>query len=407
MGFLKRWFAALALTQIVFLLLRSVTTGYRHAQVHRLTELCVVQFVMMLASYYFYNYRLYSITIGLPLTARKVVRGVFFTIAVASHSAYFMFYIYWLDGTFVAYWSFVALAFFYHTVVLTLLFYLFELFIENIAGLNDIPLLTSRTLHTMIAIVFAFLLTAYGVSVTRSPPSVHSVSLRNKNLQAAFNGFSIALLTDVHIGPTVGKERIEQIVDVVNKLNVDSVAISGDLVDSFLDNVRPKAMPLKNLESKYGTFFASGNHDYYHSSIDQVLTFLKNDLSFFVLHNDASTITKDGRVLCFAGVDDLHSNALFIAGHGVNVEKALAKCPANSTTILLAHQPNLSSMIIRSSKRPVDLILSGHTHGGQFYIFWLMAWLQNAFLRGLYIYVSAGVNYWGPPVKDAELLRAV
>ncbi|KAI6225705.1 hypothetical protein M3Y95_00725300 [Aphelenchoides besseyi] len=375
----------------------------------RLTEMSVVQFVMLLGSYLFFNYRLYTITIGMSLAARKVVRVIAFCIALMAHLAYFMFYIYILDGTFI------ALAFYYHTMVITFVFYLFELFADNIAGLNDVPLLTSRTLHTTIAVVFAIFLTGYGVSVTHAPPKVLSVPIKIQNLPSAYNGFSIALLTDIHIGPTVHKERIEQIVEIVNELKADSVAISGDLVDSFLNNVKPKAMPLKNLKSNYGTFFASGNHDYYHSDINEVLQFLRNDLNFTVFHNAGASIRKDDKILCFAGVDDLHSNALRIAGHGVDVAKAISDCPTNSTIVLLAHQPNLASMIIRSSPRNIDLILSGHTHGGQFYIFWLIAYLQNAFLRGLYlepktgtqIFVSAGVNYWGPPVKMRNLCEII
>jgi predicted MPP superfamily phosphohydrolase len=87
----------------------------------------------------------------------------------------------------------------------------------------------------------------------------------------------------------------------------------------------------------------------------------------------------------------------------MDAEKALAGCPLNSTVILLAHQPNAASKIMKSTKSRIDLILAGHVHGGQFLVFLPMAYVQNAFLHGLYrdsqtstqIYVSAGVNYWG------------
>lgn len=115
---------------------------------------------------------------------------------------------------------------------------------------------------------------------------VQSVDIRVEKLPLRFDGFSIALLTDVHIGPTVSKKRVEEIVTIVNRLNVDSVSIVGDLVDGFLEHIRSKAMPLQQLKSKHGVFYVTGNHELYHGSIYPLISFLKDEIGLNVLHND-------------------------------------------------------------------------------------------------------------------------
>lgn len=79
-----------------------------------------------------------------------------------------------------------------------------------------------------------------------------------EGLPPSFNDFSIALLTDVHIGPTVGRERIRRIVSLTNSLQPNAVAIAGDLVDGFINRDANNALPLADLRSKYGTFYVTG-----------------------------------------------------------------------------------------------------------------------------------------------------
>jgi uncharacterized protein len=273
------------------------------------------------------------------------------------------------------------------------------------------------------------------------------------------DGFSLALLTDVHIGPTVSRGRVEQIVNAVNTHlpGLDAVTVVGDLVDGFLSNLEQRAMPLQKLRSKWGVFFATGNHEYYHGDVDEWVEFFRRRLNMTVLRNQHFVVevgwlgvgggckdsnskvhipsfkknlklqtrhphtanqqptSQDTGGLCIVGVDDLVTEHLYIPGHRMDPVKAVEGCPATHTIIMLAHQPNAARRILDGASRRIDLILSGHTHGGQFYIFWPMAWLRNAFLHGLYedlesgaqIYVSSGVNYWGPPVKMWDLCEIV
>ncbi|VDK27502.1 unnamed protein product [Gongylonema pulchrum] len=284
----------------------------------------------------------------------------------------------------------------------------------------------SAKFNTALSLSLALFLTIYGFAVTRSAPVVNRVNVRIQDLPESLHGFTIVLLTDIHVGPTVDRKRVEKIVAKTNALQPDMVAIAGDLVDGFLPNLAPRAMPLANLKSKYGTYFATGNHEYYHGDVDAWLNYFKSQLNFTVLHNSHRDLcTNSDDCLCVAGVDDFYTERLRIAHHHMDAERALEGCDDAQPVVLLVHQPNGAKKIVQNTKKRIDLILSapqnvaasfistvtGHTHGGQFYIMWLIAYLKNAFLYGHYqmknsntqIYVSPGVNYWGPPVKMLNL----
>ncbi|VDK42521.1 unnamed protein product [Gongylonema pulchrum] len=122
------------------------------------------------------------------------------------------------------------------------------------------PLLIFRSaeFNTALSLSLALLLTIYGFAVTQSAPVVNRVNVGIQNLPESLHGFTIVLLADIHVGPTVGRKRVEEIVAKTNALQPDMVAIAGDLVDGFLPNLAPRVMPLVNLKSKYGTYFATG-----------------------------------------------------------------------------------------------------------------------------------------------------
>ncbi|VDP15883.1 unnamed protein product, partial [Onchocerca flexuosa] len=235
---------------------------------------------------------------------------------------------------------------------------------------------------------------------------VNRVNVKIRNLPLSLDGFTIVLLTDVHIGPTVGEKRIEEIVAKTNELHADMVAISGDLVDGFLSNLVQSTLPLANLKSKYGVYYATGNHEYYYGNTNEWLHYFTTKFNITVLRNtNRNLCSSSGDCICVAGVDDLLTEKLRIPDHHMDAERALSGCSETQPVILLVHQPNAASKILHSTKKRIDLILSGHTHAGQFYVVWLFVYLKNDFLHGLYrmkssdtqIYVSSGVNYWGPP----------
>lgn len=208
--------------------------------------------------------------------------------------------------------------------------------------------------------------------------------------------YRIVQLTDVHVGPTIGKGFIEAIVEEVNRLDADAVVITGDLVDGTVDRLREHVAPLAGLRSREGTFFVTGNHEYY-SGADAWIAHLAT-LGVRVLANERVSLA--GAALDLAGVHD-HASKSF-PGHGEDVPKALAGRDAARAVVLLAHQPKT---VLEAARHGVDLQLSGHTHGGQLFPFAPLVRLQQPYVSGLHVhegthlYVSNGTGYWGPPMR--------
>lgn len=240
---------------------------------------------------------------------------------------------------------------------------------------------------------------AWGVRAALAPVSVRRVEVLLDRLKMEHDGLVIAQLTDLHIGPTIGRDNLAAIVRTTNALAADIVAITGDLVDGSVPELRDAIAPLADLKARYGVFFVTGNHEYFSGArqwVDEV-----SRLGIRVLRNERVEINGNGAVLDLAGVDDL-SAARFGDGHGEDVAKALAGRDPSRVVILLAHQPRTA---VRATRLGVDLQLSGHTHGGQIWPFGALVALQQLFLAGLHrrkdtqIYVSRGTGYWGPPMR--------
>ena len=234
--------------------------------------------------------------------------------------------------------------------------------------------------------------------------AVKNVTVRLAKLPASMHGFTIVQLTDIHVGPTIGKSFIDDMVDKTNALAPDLIAITGDLVDGSVAALSPFVEALGRLKAKHGVFFVTGNHEYY-SGADAWIAHL-GKLGIKVLRNERVAI--DG--IDLAGVDDAHGRRYSIA-HGMDVAKALEGRDATRALVLLAHQPKA---IADAARGGVDLQLSGHTHGGQFFPWNLMVKLDQPYVTGLHlheatqIYVSEGTGYWGPPMRvgtRAEITR--
>uniref|UniRef100_A0A0R3RR84 Metallophos domain-containing protein n=1 Tax=Elaeophora elaphi TaxID=1147741 RepID=A0A0R3RR84_9BILA len=269
-------------------------------------------------------------------------------------------------------------------------------------------LVANELLNRLFAVVLAVIFVLAGLWVTLLPPVVRRVTIKIENLPEAQKGFTIALLSDLHIGPTVGCSKIQEMVDTINPFKPDVIAISGDLADGLVLDLEKAAYPLVNLTSKYGIYFVTGNHEYLHGDIDEWFVFLKK-IEIVPLHNKYEKILVGNSKICIAGADDLFAEHSKLAGHIMDYKKALRGCDKNDTTIMLIHQPNAVRIILDDidTAKNIDLILSGHTHAGQMYVFVPLVYFWNAYFRGLhynkvtrtYVYVSAGVNYFGPPIK--------
>jgi hypothetical protein len=219
------------------------------------------------------------------------------------------------------------------------------------------------------------------------------------HLPANFEGFKIVQFTDTHVGPTLKRSFIEKIVTHIRNLDPDLIVFTGDLVDGSVAWLEHDVEPLKELSAPYGKFFITGNHEYYSGALPWIEH--ADKLGFTVLLNEHRLIQRGGEQLVLAGVTD-YTAGDFIKTHVSDPVKALSGAPAGLVKILLAHQPR---SIYAASAAGYDLQLSGHTHGGQFIPWNYLATLNQPYIKGLfkhenmYIYVSRGTGYWGPPIR--------
>ena len=241
--------------------------------------------------------------------------------------------------------------------------------------------------------------TAYGFYNARKGPQVIKENIFLKNLPSEFENYKIAQISDLHVGPTIKRPYVEKVFDTIANVNPDMLAVTGDLVDGSVENLRSDLEPFKDMIARDGTFFVTGNHEYY-SGVDRWLD-ETDRLGMTNLINSKTIIEKQGSEICIAGITDFRAHQIK-KSHRSNPKSALNNVRKNVPKIVLAHQPN---SIFSVHDAGADLQLSGHTHGGQFVPFNFPTKLANAYLSGLYdhdgtqIYVNRGTGYWGPPLR--------
>jgi predicted MPP superfamily phosphohydrolase len=246
----------------------------------------------------------------------------------------------------------------------------------------------------------AALFMAVGVFNARRTARVREVEVPVAGLPGALEGFTIAQISDIHVGPTIKRPYLQAIVDAVNGLNADAVAVTGDLVDGRVQDLAPDVAPLAQLRSRHGTFFVTGNHEYY-SGADEWVAELQR-LGVQVLMNEHVVLQHDGARVVMAGVADPSAHH-FNPQHRSDPQRALHGAPADAgVRVLLAHQPRSADAAAQAG---FDVQLSGHTHGGQYWPWNLFVRLQQPYTAGLHrlkqlwVYTSRGTGYWGPPVR--------
>ena len=242
-------------------------------------------------------------------------------------------------------------------------------------------------------------ITVIGFAMARRVSAVRDVTVALPGLPAALEGFTIAQISDIHVGPTIKREFVAGVVERVNRLKPDVIAITGDLVDGSVRELAPHTEPLGGLASRHGTYVVTGNHEYY-SGADAWIRELRR-LGARVLLNEHVMLEHDGARLALAGVTD-YSAHHFQPAHRSDPEAAANGMPRDAVKVLLAHQPRSAP---GAEKAGFDLQLSGHTHGGQFWPWNHFVKMQQPFTAGLHrlgrmwIYTSRGTGYWGPPMR--------
>lgn len=233
----------------------------------------------------------------------------------------------------------------------------------------------------------------YGTANVLRGPSVKRVTVPLAKLPRAAHGYRIAVVSDIHLGPLLGKAHAQRVVDTINSTNPDLIAVVGDLVDGTVADLGPAAEPLAGLKSRHGSYFVTGNHEYFGDAgewVDHV-----RELGLHPLEN--ARVEIDGFDL--VGVNDIAGEE---EGEGPDFAKALGDRDTARASVLLAHQP---VVIHDAVKHGIDLQLSGHTHGGQMWPVNYIAQASNPTLAGLEqygdtaLYVTRGAGAWGPPVR--------
>jgi len=251
-----------------------------------------------------------------------------------------------------------------------------------------------------LVVIAAGVVTLLGLWNARRIARVVTVEVPVRDLPQALRGFTIVQISDVHVGPTIRQRYVEGIVEAVNRLQPDVVAITGDLVDGSVAELGGHVAPLARLTAREGSFFVTGNHEYYSGAGPWIAELTR--LGIRVLHNEHVVIQRSDAKLVLAGVPD-YGAGHFDEAHRSDPKAAIAGAPADAKVkVLLAHQPRTAPAAQRAG---FDLQLSGHTHGGQFLPWNFFVRFQQPFTAGLHrlgqlwIYVSRGTGYWGPPKR--------
>ncbi|MFJ7626287.1 metallophosphoesterase [Streptomyces sp. NPDC097595] len=233
----------------------------------------------------------------------------------------------------------------------------------------------------------------YGTYGVLRGPRVKRVTVPLARLPRSAHGFRIAVVSDIHLGPILGRSHTQRVVDAVNRTRPDLIAVVGDLVDGSVADLGPAAEPLAGLRARHGAFFVTGNHEYYSGAaqwVDHV-----RELGLHPLEN--ARVETGGFDL--AGVNDIAGES---EGQGPDFARALGDRDPARAVVLMAHQP---VVIDEAVEHGVDLQLSGHTHGGQLWPGNYVAELSNPTVAGLerygdtQLYVTRGAGAWGPPVR--------
>lgn len=248
------------------------------------------------------------------------------------------------------------------------------------------------------AALFAASLVGVGlVNARRLGVKEAQVSL--ERLPASLDGLVVAQITDLHIGSTIGRAMVEEVVAQANALKPDLIVITGDLADGDPRALADAAAPLGKLSAKHGVWFVTGNHEYF-GDVEGWLSLLRS-LGIRPLRNERVSIGDGAASFDLAGIDDTVGR--WTPGHGPDLPKALAGRDESRELVLLAHRP---TVVREAAKSNVGLVISGHTHGGQIWPFHYLVKLDQPWLAGLHrvgertqLYVSEGTGWWGPPMR--------
>ena len=253
----------------------------------------------------------------------------------------------------------------------------------------------------MAAVGGSALASSIGVAQARMTPKVRETVVPVAGLHPDLDGLTIAQISDLHVGQTINREFVEQVVDATLGTRPDLIALTGDFVDGFVPVLKEWTAPLARLQAPLGVVYSPGNHECYWGLEEWLSEF--RGLGANVLHNQHAVISRGSARLLVTGLADHQAPRMGMPGP--DIMKALEGAPAHDFHLLLTHQPKGYQEADRArDHHPVHLQLSGHTHAGQFYPVAFFHPFIHRYWRGLnrheertWVYVHSGTGYWGPP----------
>ena len=250
--------------------------------------------------------------------------------------------------------------------------------------------LSSLSIANMIVVIFSILLTGYALYEGHKEPEVKDVFIYSDKIS---KNLRIAQISDMHITRATPDIQVRKLVHQVNGLNPDVVVLTGDTIDDTPSKIEDKLFSLRELSAPYGVYVIMGNHEFYNDIYASKKLFDKLGLKF--LFNGGFHINKSN--VFIAGIPDMGTMV-----ERINLWRALNKSTKEDYKILLSHTPTIVDGLSRDL---VDLVLSGHTHGGQIFPFHILVKQANKYLAGQYkvndidLYVSRGVGTCGPTMR--------
>ena len=247
-------------------------------------------------------------------------------------------------------------------------------------------------------LVLPFILILIGTIVVRVGPRLTKIEIKSAKLPKACDGLRILHITDLHIGTSLPLSFVEKLVKLTHEVKADLVVYTGDILDGNAVRHLNELELLRSVPAPLGNFYVTGNHEYYWQG-DQALAAFRS-IKFQVLMNDVVNIQRGNDLLQIAGTPDPAANGFGL--EGPNFEKVKQALEPQAYKILLAHQPFQAP---QADAIGVDLQLSGHTHGGQFFPWNFLIGFFQKYPKGLYkvgnleLYVNQGTGYWGPSLR--------
>jgi predicted MPP superfamily phosphohydrolase len=254
---------------------------------------------------------------------------------------------------------------------------------------------------TAVVVLVALVLLLWGYAEAMRVPRVRRVEVSLPRLGPGLDGLRVVLLTDTHYGPIDRARWSHRVTEVVNSLDADVVAHTGDIADGEVAQRRAQAAPLGDVRAGLARVYVTGNHEYF-SGAQRWVEHMAS-LGWEALHNRHVVVTRGGDSLVVAGVDDRTAAGSGLPGHHADHEAALAGTDPSLPVLLLAHQPR---QVDGAVAHGVDLQISGHTHGGQIWPFHYLVRVDQPVVQGLsrhsertQLYTSRGTGFWGPPFR--------